>query len=181
MSMISIPLEARTKLNLGCGKKHFLDHVNLDVVPAVNPDVVHDLDQYPYPFPASRFDEIAVYDVIEHIGDVPSFMREIWRIGRPGARVIITTPHFSSANSYTDPTHRRHLGYFSLDYFTAGHPLNFYGSDGFTVEHRAIIFAPTLVNKVVHRLANRWPKTYEQFWTWMFPGWFLQYQMLVSK
>ena len=176
-----LPVETRTKLNLGCGKKPFADHVNVDVVASVNPDVVHDLDHYPYPFANSRFDEIAVYDVIEHIGDVPAFMREIWRIGRPGARVVITTPHFSAANSYTDPTHRRHLGFFSLDYFTAGHPLNFYGSDGFCVLRRVMIFQPTLANKLVHRLANRWPRTYEHHWTWMFPAWYLQFELSVSK
>lgn len=179
--MNPVPLEARTKLNLGCGKKHFADHINLDVVQAVNPDIVHDLNIYPYPFADSRFDEIVVYDVIEHIGDVPSFMREIWRLGRSGAKVIITTPHFSAANSYTDPTHQRHLGYFSLDYFTAGHPLNFYGSDGFQVDCRAMIFAPTLLNKLVHRLANRWPRAYEHRWAWIFPAWFLQYELQVAK
>lgn len=179
--MNPVPLESRTKLNLGCGKKHFPDHVNLDLVPAVNPDVVHDLDCYPYPFPDSRFDEIVVYDVIEHIGDVPSFMREIWRLAKPGAKVQITTPHFSASNSYTDPTHRRHLGYFSLDYFTAGHALNFYGSDGFKVDHRVMYFYPTIGNKVVHRLANRWPRIYEQRWTWIFPAWYLSFSLTVAK
>lgn len=179
--MNPLPLEARTKLNLGCGRKQFPDHVNLDVAAAVKPDVVHDLDQFPYPFPDSRFDEIAIYDVIEHIGDVPLLMRELWRLGRPGARVLITTPHFSSANSYTDPTHRRHLGCFSMDYFSTGHPLYYYGGVGFEVVHRKMIFHPLLINRLIHRLANRWPNTYEHHWAWIFPAWFLYFELKVVK
>jgi len=179
--MNPVPPESRTKLNLGCGNKHIADFINLDIAPAVKPDVVHDLDRFPYPFPDSRFSEIVVYDVIEHIGDVPSFMREIWRVGKPGAKVTITTPNFSAANSYTDPTHRRHLGYFSLDYFSASHPLNYYGTDGFSVNWREIFFARTLVNKLVHRAANRWPHEYERRWAWIFPAWYLQFELKVSK
>lgn len=176
-----IPLESRRKLNLGCGRKHFPDHVNLDLVADVQPDVVHDLNRFPYPFPDRRFDEIVAYDVVEHVADVASLMREAWRMLVPGGRLILTTPHFSAANSYTDPTHRWHLGYFSVDYFTAGHPLNFYGSDGFLVQHRSLVFAPTLLNKVVHRMANRWPKEYERRWAWMFPAWYVEFLLVAVK
>jgi len=179
--MNHIPLESRTKLNLGCGRKPFADHINLDVVASVNPDVVHDLDRYPYPFPDSRFEEIAVYDVVEHIGDVSSFMREIWRIGRHGATVKISTPHFSASNAYTDPTHRRHLGYFSFDYFTAGNPLNFYGSEGFKISKRTINFRESFPNKFVNYYTRRWPDKYEQRWAWIFPAYHLYYELEVVK
>ena len=45
--MPSKPLASLTKLDLGCGKKQFPDHVNVDLAASVGPDVVHDLDQYP--------------------------------------------------------------------------------------------------------------------------------------
>ena len=179
--MPSKPLASLTKLNLGCGKKQFPDHVNVDLAASVGPDVVHDLDQYPYPFEDSCFDEVCVYDVVEHIEDMPAFMREIWRVCRPGALVRITTPHFSNRNSYTDPTHRRHLAFFSWDYFTPGHPFNFYGSEGFEIHKRMLIFETTLVNKLVHRLANRWPVGYEARWAWIFPAWYISVELVVRK
>ena len=179
--MSSTKLSTLTKLNLGCGLKPLPDHVNVDVVAAVKPDVVHDLNQFPYPFADSSFTEICAYDVVEHIENLPALFREIWRIGRPGATVHLTTPHFSCSNSFVDPTHRHHLSYYSWDYYTAGHPFNFYGSDGFKIVRRIIIFSPTLCNKLVHRLANRWPAGYESRWAWIFPAWFLSVELAVVK
>lgn len=176
-SLPSLP----TRLNLGCGLKPLRDHVNVDVVAAVNPDVLHDLNQYPYPFADSRFSHVCAYDVVEHIEDLPALFRELWRIGQPGATVHLTTPHFSCANSFVDPTHRHHLSYYSWDYYTAGHPLNFYGNDGFRILRRELVFAPTLLNKLIHRLANRWPAAYESRWAWIFPSWFISVDLAVVK
>ena len=169
------------KVNLGCGRKRLPDCVNVDRVAEVQPDVVHDLDLHPYPFAEASFDEVHAYDVIEHLADIVAFMREISRIARPGAKVIVTTPHFSCANAFTDPTHRHQLSYFSLDYFTRDHPWNFYGDTGFAIAKRSLIFHPTWVNKVVHRLANRSPAAYERRWAWMFPAWFLYFELTVRK
>ena len=166
--------QASTKLNLGCGQKQLATHVNVDRVAAVKPDVVHDLNVYPYPFPAGQFEEICAYDVV-------AFMTELRRLARPDARVLITTPHFSCANAFTDPTHQRQLSYFSFDYFTAGHQWNFYGGDGFVIQKRNLIFSPSLVNRVVGRLANRFPAAYEHRWTWIFPAWFLFFEFSVRK
>jgi SAM-dependent methyltransferase len=179
--MTEVPIALRTKLNLGCGLKQLPDHVNLDVVASVKPDVVHDLNRFPYPFADDRFDEIRAFDVIEHVADLPQVMREIWRMGRAGALVELTTPHFSCANSYIDPTHVRHLSSSSMDYFTAGHKFSFYGSEGFEVQAKQIIFQPTPVNRVVSRLAARWPEEYERRWAWMFPAWFLSFHLIVRK
>jgi hypothetical protein len=43
------------------------------------------------------------------------------------------------------------------------------------------MFQPTLANKIVRRLANRYPLQYEQRWTWMFPAWFLYFELRVIK
>lgn len=169
------------KLNLGCGLKPLEDHVNLDLVASVNPDVVHDLDVFPYPFPDDRFDEIRGLDVVEHVADVPAMMRELWRISRDGATVEFTTPHFSCDNAYCDPTHRRHLSSRSFNYFERGHPFSFYGSDGFKVLNAEIHFQPTLLNRLIMRIARRRPAFYESRLAWIFPAWFLWFRLRVSK
>jgi SAM-dependent methyltransferase len=170
-----------TKLNLGCGLKPIEDHVNVDVVESIKPDIVHDLNIVPYPFPDNRFDEVRAWDVIEHVADLPTMMREIWRIAKPGCMVEFTTPHFSCDNSYTDPTHVRHLSSRSLRYFEKGHPFCFYGNDGFQVLKADIIFRPSLLNKVIHRIARRHPLWYEERLAWMFPAWYLWFQLRVCK
>jgi SAM-dependent methyltransferase len=169
------------KINLGCGRKKLEGFLNLDRVPEVDPDVIHDLDSTPYPFEEGVFDLICAHDVVEHVHDLPAFMREVWRIGKHGACLEVTTPHFSCHNSYTDPTHQRHLGYFSFDYFTLGHKWSFYGSTGFTIDYRTFVFSPNLLNRIVSRLANRFPDRYEARWAWIFPAWYLFFKMKIDK
>ncbi len=169
------------KLNLGCGRKKLPGHLNVDRVVEVQPDLVHDLNVIPLPLPGGAFDEICAYDVVEHLDDLVAFMREVWRLAAPDARVLITTPHFSCANAFMDPTHQRQLSCFSFDYFTTGHPWNFYGSEGFALMQRQLIFTPTWTNKLVSRLANRFPRGYEQRWAWIFPAWFIYFELAVVK
>jgi hypothetical protein len=44
-----------------------------------------------------------------------------------------------------------------------------------------IIFQPRLLNKIVWRLANRFPRAYEERWAWIFPAWFVHAQLEVVK
>jgi len=171
----------RDILNLGCGRKHLPGAINLDITTATNPDITHDLNVRPWPFPDDHFCEVHAYDVIEHVGDVVGTMEEIHRICRPQAMVRITVPHFSCRNAYTDPTHRHLFTCASFDYFTDGNDLSFYTQARFRIVSNRIFFYPTLLNKLIWRLANRYPETYEQRWTWIFPAWFLQFDLEVSK
>ena len=168
-------------LNIGCGRKPHAGAVNLDRSAEVGADVVHDLNCVPWPFPSDRFREVHAYDVIEHLDDVIRTMEEIHRVCRGGAIVRVTVPHFSCANAFTDITHRHCFGYFSFDYFDPAHELAFYSHARFRRRAIQIVFYPTLVNKVVWRLANRDPGAYERRWTWMFPAWFLSIELEALK
>src|SRR3954452_6290436 len=97
-------------LDVGCGKKKIeANAIGIDMSPDSAADHVWNLDQYPWPLAADCFDRIHMSHVIEHLEDPMRAMAEVWRVARNGADVFVTTPHFSSHNSYTDPTHRRHL------------------------------------------------------------------------
>lgn len=179
--MIQPNASTRTCLNLGSGRRRRDDAVNLDLVAATHPDVVHDLNFRPWPVPEDHFTEVHAYDVIEHLDNVVACMEEIHRVCRNGAVVHITLPHFSCSNAFTDPTHRHYFSIFSFDYFTGEHKFSFYSDRQFRTLRRRIIFEPTLVNKVVHRIANRWPQRYEHRWAWIFPAWFLSFELEVLK
>lgn len=47
----------------------------------------------PLPFDAGRFDCVISFQVIEHIGRDLDFVREVYRVLRPGGRFILTTPN----------------------------------------------------------------------------------------
>src|SRR5205814_4829400 len=110
----------RKVLDVGCGRAKFAGATGIDFAAAADADVRHDLNRFPYPLPEAAFDVILMRNVIEHLHDVVALMEEVHRVGRDGADVIVTTPHFSSLYSYQDPTHVRHLAYDSLEYFTEG-------------------------------------------------------------
>src|SRR4051812_41902587 len=97
-------LESRQVLNLGSGKKYDPNAVNLDITAATHPDVLHDLEQTPWPFPDDRFSRVEAIDVLEHLSEPLTAMGEIHRITRKGGIVVVALPHFSSANAFTDLT-----------------------------------------------------------------------------
>lgn len=169
------------RLNLGCGRQKRPDCLNLDVQAEVEPELLWDLDRRPYPLPRSWFEQIYALDVIEHVGSVKDFLEEVHEILAPGGNLEITTPHFSCANSFTDPTHRHHLGYFSLDYFTADHALRFYSAARFEIVERILVFHPGRANRLFARWAQRHPQVYERRLTWIFPAWFLIFKLRAIK
>jgi hypothetical protein len=174
-----LPLAGPKKLNLGSGRKRFADAINLDITADTQPDVIHDLNKKPWPFIDRTFSEVLAYDVIEHLDDTLATMEEIHRICRDRAIVKITVPHFSCANAFTDPTHRHYFGRFSFHYFTGETEFPFYTRTTFRSRRAQLIFRPSLCNKLVWRLARRFPKQYEQRWAWIFPAWYLYFELEV--
>lgn len=153
----------------------------MDRNPATRPDVVHDLNCRPWPFEDSGFDVIVCREILEHLDDIVATMEEIHRIGRPGAQVVITTPHYSCANSFTDPTHRHHLGFFSFDYFTGDNQWDFYTPVRFRKRRAELVFYGRYKNRPIAWLANRWPRFYEEHLAWIFPAWYLVFELEVVK
>lgn len=169
------------RLNLGCGRDRRPECLNVDARLEVEPDLAWDLDQRPYPLPRNHFEHIWALDVVEHLESVRDFLEEAHELLTPGGSLEITTPHFSSANSFTDPTHRHHLGYFSLDYFTAGHQWDFYTAARFEIVERTLVFHPGPFGDLMAHFANRKPQLYEQRFTWMIPAWFLIFKLRAVK
>jgi SAM-dependent methyltransferase len=168
-------------LNIGCGRVPVNNAINVDLVPGVNADVVHDLNVRPWPFDDGRFEAVHANDVIEHLHDTVATMAEIHRVCKHGAIIHITVPHFSSVGAFIDPTHRRFFAAGTFDYFSEGHHLSYYGGGAFRIRQLRIIFAHTLLNKLVWRLAERYRDAYERRWAWLFPARFIYAQLEVVK
>lgn len=105
-------------LDLGCGNRKKEGCIGIDISPHSQADVIHDLNQFPYPFKANSFDIIYAFDCLEHLDNVVRVMEELYRISKPGAQIFISVPHFSSHNFYTDLTHKHPFGIRSLDFFS---------------------------------------------------------------
>ena len=106
------------KLYLGCGKGRRPGYIHVDVCEVVKPDVVWDLNNYPYPFEDNTFEEILAYSILEHLDDVVAAMEEMHRIAKPRATVDITVPYWDSYGFATDPTHKHMFTEHTFDFFT---------------------------------------------------------------
>ena len=106
------------KLNLGCGNFKKKGYINLDVNKNVKPDVVHDLDKFPYPFKGNYFDLIEADHVLEHTNDPFRVMKELHRIIKYNGTIIIRVPHFSRGITHSD--HKRGFDVSFPYYFNPG-------------------------------------------------------------
>ena len=101
-------------LVVGCGPKphrrqNTHEETMLDCRPFEGVDVVHDLNQTPWPFEDGQFDEVVALHVLEHLQDFLQFHNEAWRVLKVGGALYIETP-LAGANpdlTHGDPTHIR--------------------------------------------------------------------------
>ena len=90
-------------LDLGCGSDKFGD-VGVDIMDGEGVDIIHDLNEYPYPFQSESFDTILMHHCLEHLGDIHSTLKECQRILKKNGRLIVVVPHPSS-NHYVKEGH----------------------------------------------------------------------------
>jgi SAM-dependent methyltransferase len=115
--MSETPDREPRRLNVGCGHDVRAGWVNLDAAALPGVDVVHDLSSLPWPFPANRFDEILMINVLEHLENIVRNMEELHRISAPGARLTIRVPYWNSPAQASDPTHKSMFNEVTFDFF----------------------------------------------------------------
>lgn len=111
-------------LDLGCCRGKIPGSIGMDIFPYEGVDIVHDLNITPWPIEENSIDTVWAKHIIEHVESIPAFMKEIHRVTKAGGKVIIETPHFTSLDSWADPTHRWHLSTNFSELFTKGHYLS---------------------------------------------------------
>jgi SAM-dependent methyltransferase len=108
-------------LDIGCGTNKIPGAIGMDVNPLSAADIVHDLDDVPYPFTDNQFDEVVGRHVIEHVRDPMAVMSELHRITRHGGLIKLVAPHWTNPDFATDLTHRNHLNSYSFRNMIEGH------------------------------------------------------------
>ncbi len=126
-------------LNLGCGTTRIPGTIGVDKFKIGDfVDVIHDLNITPYPFEDNSIDKIHMYHVLEHLNNPLEKMEELHRILKPGGKLYIRVPHFSSMGAFSDITHIRPFGYTSFDYFQPHTYHNFYTKKRFSILKKEI-------------------------------------------
>lgn len=97
------------KLDIACGNSKQEGFTGIDISPACDADVIHDLTRFPWPFEDDSVDEGFTSHYVEHTPDLVAFMNEVYRILKPDAMIRIVHPHLRSDRAFQDPTHTRFI------------------------------------------------------------------------
>ena len=94
-------------LNLGCGFRKIPSLINVDACSICEPDVVWDLNVFPWPWDDYTIDHIYAYHVFEHLDDWWGALKECARILKKGGKLMMRVPDesSSSAGTYRDHQH----------------------------------------------------------------------------
>lgn len=170
-------------LEVGCGPERLYPpplSITLDINPAHNPDVVHDLEITPYPFPDNEFGAIYCLHVLEHIRNFVPAVTELHRILKPGGSLFVEAPYFTGVHAHADPTHVRAFTARSFDYFLEGSPLTAFGYSAArfqSVEYEIIVPGNNPLSRLLRRLIHRNIKRYEERWAYIFPRHTIRYEL----
>jgi len=94
------------------------------------PDIVHDIETYPWPLPDNCASLVMCSHVVEHINPAKfgfiNFMNEIWRIMKTEGQLLIAVPYAGSPGYWQDPTHVNPCNENTWAYFDPLHTSGFY-------------------------------------------------------
>lgn len=134
------------KINLGAGDDIREGFVNHDLAALPNIDVVHDLNQYPWPWESDSADEMIVKDVLEHLDELIPALEEIHRTLAPGGVAHIKVPYWNGWSRHADPTHKRGFHELTFRFFDPSSPYcrqrHYYSKARFSIEKEAFVLAP---------------------------------------
>ena len=104
-------------LDAGCGLGYFTEAFRELGIDAVGIDSEIDFEKDEFPF-KEQFDVVFTKSVIEHLNKPDNFISEIYKVLKPGGRVVVMTPDWQSQMRifYNDYTHVRPYDKDSLKY-----------------------------------------------------------------
>jgi len=115
-------------LDAGCGHHKTEGAVGMDRRRIEGIDVVHDIEDFPWPFADEMFDRVIMSHVIEHIN--PKYgvdvIEECWRILKVGGVLLIACPYAGSEGHWQDPTHIKPWNRDTPWYFDPSHSSKLY-------------------------------------------------------
>lgn len=118
------------RLDIGCGANKQPGFVGIDMLDLPGVDIVHDLEEFPWPLPDNCVLTATASHVLEHINPVKgvfiNFMNEVWRVMKPGGQFAFVVPYAGSHGYYQDPTHCNPINETTMGYFDPLHESQLY-------------------------------------------------------
>ncbi len=145
------------RLELGSAGNQRDGYYGLDHLPLSGVDIVADLNAPLSLIPDNSVSHVFTRHVLEHVDQFLPLMKELHRVAAPGCVIEIVVPHFSNPYYYSDPTHVRFFGLYTMNYFVAPEKQPvlrkvpaFYSDTRFEVEQiKFYFYRMTLLDRVV--------------------------------
>lgn len=184
------------RIDMGSGAKPRPGFYGLDQLEVDGVDIVADLNQPLDLLPDNCAEHVFSSHALEHVERLLPLLAEVHRITRPDGLIEIIVPHFSNPYYYSDPTHVRFFGLYTMNYFIdiekqpGAHKVpTFNTRTRFAMESVKIsfyrfnlldrLFVPFL-RYFVNRSA-RSQNFYELRLSWLFPAAEIRYRMRACK
>ena len=173
-------------LHIGPGKKALAGATTIDILDLPGIDVVHNLDNTPWPFADNTFDLIFAHNVFEHLDDQIAIMKEMKRILKPKGSIVVTVPYFRCPDAFTDSTHKHFFTTRSMDYYIEGKTLSQYEYVDARFHLRGFWFGWPQVSgnplvRVFKWFIGKYPKFYDSHLSLLFPMKILIWELEVIK
>jgi len=187
---------APLRLNLGSGPTPKAGFYSVDQVRMDGIDIVADLNKPLSLLPDDCAEHVFTSHTLEHVDNLFLLLSEIHRITRPGGLIEVIVPHFTNPYYYSDPTHLRFFGLYTMSYFVdmekqphARKVPAFYSQTRFEIESVKIAFyrfnlLDRLFVPFLRYLVNRSPgaqEWYELRLSRFFPAAEIRYRMRAAK
>jgi len=183
------------RLHLGSGEVRVDGYYGVDQLALPGVAILADLNEPLALLPDNSVAEVVSHHCLEHVREFLPLMAELYRVVQPGGRIWIEVPHFSNPYYYSDPTHVRPFGLYTMYYFVRPdlQPRRkvpcFYSSARFKVRKIWIQPMPRtwfdrLIFPFMTTVINRstgWQDWYERRVCRVFPAWSISYEMEPDK
>ncbi len=139
-----------SKLDVGSCFRKPEGYWGTDIYPFTGVDQVFDHTKYPWPLPENHFEEIRLWHIMQYFPDIDQTMKELWRIAKDRAKIIIGVPYFMSSIAFGD----RNKSFFTENTFKAYTENSWYQEQADTFTENARF---SIKNQIL-RATGKWRK-----------------------
>ena len=105
------------EIGVGPYQRRIKNSITVDILPGPDVDIVEDIFVFLSELPDSSISAIYSSHFLEHIDNLEKLFCEFSRVLQPSGLMEHIVPHFSNPYFYSDPTHSRQFGLYTLSYF----------------------------------------------------------------
>lgn len=113
------------KLDVGCSSNKQRGWVGMDIRKCKGVDIIHDVQEFPWPIPSNSCFTVLMSHLYEHIEPKNriKLIDEVWRVLKPGGQLLLSAPYATSTGAFQDPTHYPCPNEATFTYFDPQYPL----------------------------------------------------------